>query len=63
MYRIIYIIFSLFFCGVLGMQSQDLQRLKERLDALLEEMPLDSEEVLRLSHQIDFLVVDYYRKL
>lgn len=43
------------------MQSQDLQKLKERLDALLDEMPINSEEVLTLSHQIDYLVVDYYR--
>lgn len=55
-----YIIFSLFLWGFKGMQSQDLQKLKERLDALLEEMPLDSEEILILSHQIDFLVVEYY---
>lgn len=45
------------------MKNNDLQKLKERLDTLLTQMPLNSEEVLDLSHEIDKLIADYYHNI
>lgn len=46
--------------GLLQMNN-DLQKLKDKLDELLMEMPLSSQEALNLSSEIDNLIVEYYR--
>lgn len=38
-----------------------LQKLKDKLDELLQYAPLDSQEALLLSCEIDRLIVEYYR--
>ncbi len=42
--------------------NNNLQKLKEKLDVLLLDLPLDSQEALFLSREIDILIIEYYRK-
>lgn len=42
--------------------NNSLQKLKEKLDALLVDFSLNSQEALKLSREIDKLIVEYYRK-
>lgn len=44
------------------MEMEHLQKLKERLDILLNELPIDSPEIYTLSCEIDNLIVEYYEK-
>ena len=41
--------------------NNNLQKLKDKLDALLVDNSLDSQEALYLSREIDSLIVEYYR--
>jgi len=50
------------FAGLKQMKNELLQKLKNRLDLLILEKPVTSEEVLSLSHEIDCLIVEYYSK-
>ena len=42
--------------------NNNLQKLKEKLDVLLVDFSLNSQEVLSLSREIDKLIVEYYRQ-
>ncbi len=44
------------------METDYLQKLKKRLDNLLNELPIDSPEILGLSCEIDNLIVEYYER-
>lgn len=52
---------AVYICGVIKMES-DLQKLKDKLDFLLIDMSLSSQEALCLSREIDNLIVEYYQK-
>lgn len=41
--------------------KNDLQKLKEKLNAMLSETPVNSKEVLYLSRKIDILIVEQYK--
>ncbi len=41
--------------------KSDLQKLKDRLNAMLLETPVSSQEALYLSQEIDILIVEQYR--
>jgi hypothetical protein len=41
--------------------SNNLQKLREKLDELLADTSTDSQEVLCLSREIDNLIIEYYR--
>jgi hypothetical protein len=41
--------------------KSELQKLKERLNAMLSEIPVNSQEALYLSRKIDILIVEQYR--
>lgn len=45
------------------METEYLQKLKKRLDTLLNELPIDSPEIFTLSCEIDNLIVEYYEKV
>ena len=42
--------------------NSDLQKLKDKLNILLMDISLDSQEALDLSREIDKLIVEYYRR-
>ena len=42
--------------------NNNLQKLKEKLDVLLVDFSLNSQEALNLSREIDKLIVEYYRQ-
>ncbi len=42
--------------------KNDLEILREKLDILLLDMPVQSPEALRLSQEIDIMIIDFYRK-
>lgn len=42
--------------------KNDLQKLKDKLNVLLMDVSLNSQEVLRLSREIDKLIVEYYKR-
>lgn len=42
--------------------NNNLQMLKRKLDNMVADMPLSSQEALILSRKIDNLIVEYYRK-
>jgi len=54
------ILYKNLYYGVKQMNN-NLQKLKERLDALLVNCSPDSQEALCLSWEIDKLIVEYYR--
>lgn len=43
--------------------NSELQLLKDKLELLVTEFNLNSQEVLSLSQEIDNLIVEHYRKL
>jgi Spo0E like sporulation regulatory protein. len=42
--------------------NEEIQKLKEKLDKMVANMPLNCEEVLRLSMEVDLVIVEYYRQ-
>lgn len=57
----IVVLYGNLYYGVKQMNN-NLQKLKEKLDALLVDFSLNSQEALRLSMEIDRLIVEYYRE-
>jgi hypothetical protein len=42
--------------------NKDLQKLRDKLESLLKDTPLVSEEVLSVSEEVDLLILEFYRK-
>lgn len=42
--------------------NTELQKLKEKLDTMISNMPLISEEVLEVSRELDVVINNYYRQ-
>lgn len=42
--------------------NEEIQKLKEKLDTMISDTPLVSEEVLELSRKLDVYINDYYRQ-
>lgn len=40
----------------------EIQKLKDKLDTMISDTPLISEEVLELSRELDIFIVEYYRQ-
>ena len=48
-------------CGVKHMKNE-LQKLKEKLDHMLIETSPVSQEVLKISKELDILIIEYYKQ-
>lgn len=42
--------------------NEEIQKLKEKLDTMISDAPLISEEVLEISRKLDICINDYYRQ-
>ena len=42
--------------------KKDIQKLKEKLDKLMSDLPLISDEVLKISRELDLIIIEYYRQ-
>lgn len=42
--------------------KNDLQKLKEELDKMLQDMSPGSQEALKLSKEVDLLIIEYYKR-
>lgn len=41
--------------------SKELQKLRDKLESLLKDTPLCSQEVLSLSEEVDVLILEFYK--